>query len=118
MEEEKMKNQGWGILGIGALIVAAGLAASHLSVLAHPTPRPGRAAQTVQRETSAAPMKVPLALKGTALIEHPEVVQGVDGNPANMIDYRQYDQIQEYFLKQIAKTPAKRGKLWKVNFSS
>ena len=105
-----MKNQGWSILGIGALIVAAGLGASRLNVLADPSPRPGRTAPSAQSVPSGSTAKAPLALKGTALMDHPEVVQGVDGNPANMIDYRQYDQIQEYFLRQIAATPPKRDK--------
>ncbi len=69
----------------------------------------------VQEDSFAA---MPLALSGTELLRQTENVQGVDGNPANMIDQKQYSQIQDYFLKQIANSPSKRDRLWQPVFSS
>ena len=60
----------------------------------------------------------PVALQGTALLEHAENVQAVDRSNANMIDPAQYDQINQYFLKQIAATPTLRDKLWQLNSAS
>ena len=60
----------------------------------------------------------PVALKGTELLDHAENLQEVYGNPAKIIDRNQYDQIEQYFLKQIAATPVKRDQLWQPNFSS
>ena len=41
----------------------------------------------------------PMALKGTDLLDHAENIQAVDGNPANVIDPSQYDQIRALFPK-------------------
>jgi len=98
----------WILLGISAVTVAAGLSTGRRKVLARPT----------QREEAGSAVNAPLALRGTGLMDHAEVVEGVDGDPSNMIDQAQYDQIDHYFLMQIAATPAKRDKLWDVNFSS
>src|SRR6185437_16523897 len=97
-----MKYKRWALLGISAVMVGAGLATS----------------QTAQGQTPRPVANAPLALYGTGLMAHPEVLENVDGDPTNWIDQNQYDQIREYFLKQIEDTPAKRDKLWKVNFSS
>ena len=69
-----------------------------------------------QKEDSLTTM--PLALGGTELLAKTEDVQGVDGNPANMIDQKQYDQIGNYFLTQIAASPARRDQIWQPRFSS
>lgn len=97
-----MKYKLWALLGISAVMAGAGLATS----------------QTAQGQTPGPVANAPLALYGTGLMAHPEVLENVDGDPTNWIDQSQYDQIREYFLKQIEDTPAKRDKLWKVNFSS
>lgn len=78
----------------------------------------GQAHQSAQGQTPRPVANAPLALYGTGLMAHPEVLENVDGDPTNWIDQRQYDQIKKYFLKQIEETPAKRDKFWKVDFSS
>ncbi len=100
-----MKNKLWILPVMGALLAGVVLSTCRTNLLAGPAPGESKE-------------NAPLALKGTALMDHPEIVEGVDGNPGNMIDPRQYAQIKGYFLKQIEATPAKRDKLWKVNFAS
>lgn len=84
---------------------------------AEAAPAPPAAATNGAAQTESLP-RAPLALKGTALLDHPERIVGVMGNSDYVIDQNLYDQAREYFLKQIAATPTLRDKLWQPNFSS
>lgn len=57
-------------------------------------------------------------LHGTLPLAAAEKVEGVDGSVSHVIDQKQYDQIQNYFLHLIAATPTERDKLWQLDFSS
>ena len=94
------------------LIVTACCIAGAQAQGANPASR-GAAGQGSESSANA-----PVALKGTDLLEHAENIQEVYGNPGKMLDRMQYDQIEQYFLKEIAATPAKRDQLWQPNFSS
>ena len=99
------------VIGIGLAITTCSLAGAQA-----PGTRPASSGVAGQGAESSANAFV--ALKGTDLLDHAENVQEVDGNPDAMIDRSQYDQIQQYFLKQIAATPAKRDQLWQPDLSS
>ncbi len=103
-----MRAKAWSLRGISKGMMAAGLAVTGFYLTA---------ARALQSDPANV-MNAPLALKGTDRLNHAERIQGVDGNPANVIDQSQYDQIRDYFLKQIAATPSGREKLWQPNFSS
>lgn len=106
-----LKRIGFGVLGPGLAIITCSLAGPQAFGIQ--TASTGIAVQQAQP-----PENVPIALNGTDLLDHPENIQGVDGNPDKMIDWSQYRQIERYFLKQIAATPAKRDQLWQPDFSS
>ena len=98
-------------ISIGLVITASSLGGAQ----AQGANQANRMAASEEAKSSA---NAPIALKGTDLLDHPENMQEVDGNPDKMIDWNQYRQIEQYFLKQIAVTPAKRDQLWQPNFSS
>jgi dienelactone hydrolase len=99
-------------------VIVVGLAITTCWLLRAQTPAVQPAANDVAGQDAASPANAPMALKGTDLLNHAESIQPVYGNPDEVIDRSQYDQIVQYFLKQIAATPAKRDQLWQPNFSS
>lgn len=113
-----MKYKLWILLGISAVTLGTGLAMNLVNGMAGPMPGGEQTDQTGERQTPRPVANVPLALYGTRLMAHPEVLENVEGSPTDWIDQNQYDQIRKYFLKQIAETPVMRDELWKVNFSS
>jgi dienelactone hydrolase len=113
-----VKLRAWILRKACAGVIGAGLAGSGLCVAAGPAIPASSAKVIGSGLKSESSENAPLALRGTALLDHAENIQGVDGNPAAMIDQREYGQVRNYFLKQIAATPAKREKLWQPDFSS
>ncbi|MDE3178288.1 MAG: hypothetical protein KGM47_01405, partial [Acidobacteriota bacterium] len=98
--------------------IAMGLAVTACCLAGAQAPRANVTNGIVAGQEAGSSANVPVALQGTALLEHAENIQEVGGNPGKMLDPIQYEQIKQYFLKQIAATPAKRDQLWQPNFSS
>lgn len=118
MERQSVKTRAWILRGISTGTIGVGLAVSGSCMAAVPAPPAHPVNTMAPGQEAGASTDARLALKGTALLAHAERILGVDGNPDHMIDRSQYDQIRDYFLKQIAATPAKREKLWQPDFSS
>jgi dienelactone hydrolase len=103
-------------IGFAAITIGLAMATCPLAGAQAPQGNPAHAIVAGQEAESSA--NAPMALKGTDLLDRAEIIQGVYGNPEEVIDPTQYDQIVQYFLKQIAATPSKRDQLWQPNFSS
>lgn len=108
----------WILLGISAVMVGNGLTRRQLTVMAGSPRVSGPTDSIVPGTTSGPASNAPRTLYGTSAMAHPEVLENVNGDTSDWIDQSQYDQIRKYFLQRIAETPAKRDKLWTVNFSS
>jgi dienelactone hydrolase len=100
-------------------VLAAAVGANTVQGLGRTGQQPREQNETYdQTKGAGASASATFWLAGTSPLEHPEIIGEVGGDPGHAIDENQYKQVTDYFLRQIAATPAKREKLWQPDFSS